>query len=398
MITFDDGSGPAVYTQGYFLSQHWSIRSRIIRWRGSHYEILDSGLPGLIGVEALRVLDDGSGPRLCAAVAVAVPVPGGITLEGRWFYWTGTSWIDTPPGLATEYDNPECTFDDGMGPAIYGAGLGGFKKWNGVSWEIIGVPHGINNWKMQAFDLGDGPSLYIFGQFNGIEGVPNTRGIARWDGTRWHALGMGVHGTYLEACVFDDGKGKELYIAGSLFAVEGRPATVAKWNGHRWAVVHFPSSGALDQMVVFDDGQGPALVAKGVVPDLNGLPARGFVKFDGQQWHILPGAANSKPTGEMTVFNEDPRGPSIFMLAGGGAPDVNQFVGCAGGRSCYADCDNTGDSPRLTANDFMCFLNRFVMSGGMPGTRDPYADCNQDRLFNAADFQCFLAKFAFGCP
>jgi hypothetical protein len=44
----------------------------------------------------------------------------------------------------------------------------------------------------------------------------------------------------------------------------------------------------------------------------------------------------------------------------------------------------------LTANDFMCFINRYA-------TRDPYANCNVDNVINAADFQCFLAKYAQGC-
>jgi hypothetical protein len=41
------------------------------------------------------------------------------------------------------------------------------------------------------------------------------------------------------------------------------------------------------------------------------------------------------------------------MYSGGNSPGLNQFVGCAGGRSCYADCDNADASPRLTANDFI---------------------------------------------
>jgi hypothetical protein len=30
--------------------------------------------------------------------------------------------------------------------------------------------------------------------------------------------------------------------------------------------------------------------------------------------------------------------------------------------------------------------------------RDPYADCNADRVLNAADFICFFQKFAQASP
>ncbi|MBX3377803.1 MAG: hypothetical protein KF678_12465 [Phycisphaeraceae bacterium] len=60
---------------------------------------------------------------------------------------------------------------------------------------------------------------------------------------------------------------------------------------------------------------------------------------------------------------------------------------------CYANCDGSTGSPRLTSNDFQCFLNRFA-SG------DTYANCDGSNgvpMLTSNDFQCFLNKFASGC-
>ncbi len=68
------------------------------------------------------------------------------------------------------------------------------------------------------------------------------------------------------------------------------------------------------------------------------------------------------------------------------------YPGSGGG--CYANCDNSTQSPILNVADFTCFLQRFA--GG-----DPYANCDNSTtapVLNVADFTCFLQAFAGGCP
>ena len=62
----------------------------------------------------------------------------------------------------------------------------------------------------------------------------------------------------------------------------------------------------------------------------------------------------------------------------------------APGLSCYANCDGSTGSPRLTANDFSCFLNRFVGAAS-------YADCDGVGGLTANDLQCFLSAYVSGC-
>lgn len=58
-----------------------------------------------------------------------------------------------------------------------------------------------------------------------------------------------------------------------------------------------------------------------------------------------------------------------------------------------ANCDGSTAPPRLNANDFQCFLNRFAAgesSANCDGSTSP-------PTLNANDFQCFLNLFAGGC-
>jgi alpha-amylase len=60
---------------------------------------------------------------------------------------------------------------------------------------------------------------------------------------------------------------------------------------------------------------------------------------------------------------------------------------------CYANCDGSTTTPRLTANDFSCFLNAYANG-------ESYANCDGSviqPILTANDFQCFLNAYAGGC-
>jgi hypothetical protein len=63
---------------------------------------------------------------------------------------------------------------------------------------------------------------------------------------------------------------------------------------------------------------------------------------------------------------------------------------------CYANCDGSAVRPTLNAADFQCFLARFA-------ARDPRVNCDLSLTawgaptLNVADFICYMSKFAAGC-
>jgi hypothetical protein len=145
-------------------------------------------------------------------------------------------------------------------------------------------------------------------------------------------------------------------------------------------------------MEVFDDGTGPAIYFGGAFSLAGGVPVRNIARWNGTQWSS-PGWGSGAYVEQMAVLHEPGDRRSLFIggdfvnVGGGTSPDLARWVGCP---NCYPNCDGSSVPPMLTANDFMCFINRYA-------TRDPYANCNVDNVINAADFQCFLAKYAQGC-
>jgi hypothetical protein len=150
-------------------------------------------------------------------------------------------------------------------------------------------------------------------------------------------------------------------------------------------------------MCIFDDGRGPAIYVAGSFTNVNGIPARHIARWDGQAWEPLGAGLMYNSAGDSTYMGvvNDASGHSLVMVgefihgAGGGlSRRAVKWVGCP---NCYANCDLSTEPPRLNVNDFTCFINKFA-------AKDPYANCNVDAEINASDFVCFINKYAAGCP
>ncbi len=181
MITFDDGTGPALYVAGRFIGVGDSGARSIARWDGESWTSLGLGISGG-EVFSLAVYDDGNGPALYAG--------GDFTSAGgqpvnRLARWDGT---------------------DGWSPVEGGSVTGG----------LLGVL------AMVAVDEGSlagptGSSLYIAGGFSAVGGV-EANSLARFDGQQWSSVGSGLTtgplpaGTSLTHADLGDGPG--LFIGG----------------------------------------------------------------------------------------------------------------------------------------------------------------------------------------
>jgi hypothetical protein len=84
---------------------------------------------------------------------------------------------------------------------------------------------------------------------------------------------------------------------------------------------------------------------------------------------------------------------ALAVVFPGAANDTYALDNISFGPACYANCDCSTGSPALSANDFTCFLNRFVEG-------DAYANCDGSSVqpvLTANDFVCFLTTYAAGC-
>ncbi|MDX9910252.1 MAG: GC-type dockerin domain-anchored protein [Phycisphaerales bacterium] len=231
--------------------------------------------------------------------------------------------------------------------AIIGDGI---ARWDGTTWRSVAggasAQTGSNPAQIDSmivWDDGTGPALYVAGDFTFIGGV-EANGIAKWNGTSWHALGDGIKnllsgnihwatfGLALE--VFDDGNGEQLYVAGQFNTAGGITANhIARWNGNAWSTV--PGADQVSMLnpfhlLVHDDGSGPSLYMAGVINSVGGTPARNIVRWDGAVWHplgdgTLPGPGDATIEG-LTSF-DDGTGPKLYAVGWANVNGVSRWDG-----------------------------------------------------------------------
>jgi hypothetical protein len=441
IVLFDDGSGPALYIGGDFnLAFHGDqgngptgnsiFVGNIVRWDGSSWSALGGGLGDFGSVNALAVINDGSGKALYAAGDIRTNVNAPFNSIARW---DGTNWS----AVGGEFRKADgslgrpfsmLVYDDGSGPALYVGGAfdeapGGvpaknIAKWNGTVWSALGP--GLGNdllWPpdevrtLARYDDDSGPLLYAGGSFNS-SGTKQVRNIARWDGSSWSRLGNGLdsvdepYGRRGGAEVMEVYNG-ELWVGGQFHQPANEPAktcrdekpprNLATWNGSRWNVrlpgVYGTESVPWDLPGTF----GLAAIQDDLGPSLY---VGGFFDFVGC-------------VDETTAGTQAPAGPNAISIVrstcpggNGGGPVCGNAVCEAGDRedclSCPADCD--GLQSGNPQNKFCCG----------PGTGDSFnpVSCSDARCQDGGqtctdapalvtccgDGDCQGAEDVLGCP
>jgi len=138
-----------------------------------------------------------------------------------------------------------------------------------------------------GFDDGNGPALYVAGQFTGYDGLTSS-GVVRWDGEKWSALDPGPERSVGALIRFDDGTGTGPALFALVTDYGNGARDVQRWDGVAWTSLHFavPGGGEPKTLLVFDDGSGPGLYALGQV----------WARWNGSTWtpvaSFLPGYRN----------------------------------------------------------------------------------------------------------
>ncbi|MFI4916923.1 MAG: GC-type dockerin domain-anchored protein [Phycisphaerales bacterium JB060] len=167
--------------------------------------------------------------------------------------------------------------------------------------------------EMVVFDAGDGPMLYVAGNFETIldpvHGEVRAVGFARLNGDRWEPLpgldapGLEPDGRGITLEVWDDGTGEALYVGGQFTRVAGMEANgIARWDGRAWSPLGDGLLAKVIDIQPHDFGSGERLVAGGDFSDpITFRPIAGVRVWDGVSW---------SPVGE-----NGPRGDSVYTLA-----------------------------------------------------------------------------------
>jgi hypothetical protein len=252
-------------------------------------------------VTALAVFDDGT--------ERALYVGGEFTSLGgqpalHLARWNGQDWRAVGSGLdaggGTVRVRDMLVFDDGNGPALFIAGqftlasgvsVSHIARFDGQNWSHLagGVSGGSDTqvYALAVHDDGTGPALYAAGDFTQAGGTTANH-LAKWDGAAWSAVGSGLDQPALAVASVDLGAGPRLAVGGGFTSAGGVPANlVALWDGNTWSALGAGLSGANAQvrdLVGFDDGTGPALYVTGVFANADGVPANGIARWDGTAW------------------------------------------------------------------------------------------------------------------
>lgn len=154
--------------------------------------------------------------------------------------------------------------------------------WNGVSWGNLGA--GITFGTRPKSFMSYNNELYAAGDFYEAGYVPNTRSIARWNGTNWNSVDGGALdfvNTVRAMAVYNG----ELYIGSSILGLLGGKyiRCVASWDGSQWDSVAAPSTGQVHALAVYNN----ELYAGGLTSYIGGISIANIARWDGNQWKAV---------------------------------------------------------------------------------------------------------------
>ncbi len=229
--------------------------------------------------------------------------------------WNGSAWttlvyknrfphpsvIAANPKYATEYLYLGGAYTDFYSPAIINnVQVANNALWNGMRWsDMLAYGAAGEVFALASDNRGYPASLYLGGSFTGVEGTPASN-VARFDGTKWEALGGGVDGpVYAIAPVSYNQPGA--FVGGAFsFAInpDGTPVraiNIAFWDHtqKRWFPVGFGLNGAVHALEVsgYDLYVGGAFTQEVFGATLNRI-ARW--SFSSQRWEAFGSGVNDE--------------------------------------------------------------------------------------------------------
>jgi hypothetical protein len=342
MLTWDDGSGPAIFAAGSFTEAGGEPANRIAKWDGTAWSPLGEGLSGdgviALSVLELAVFDDGNGEALYAAGRFS---HSGETEVANIAKWTGSAWAPLGPGLNNTV-NALIVFDDGDGPALYAGGafttaVGGVAnrvaKWDGTSWTNLEGVATIG--ALAVYDDGNGPALYAGGNFTSTIDMDGAERIVKWNGQQWEKITPQIASSVNSMAVYDDGTGggPALFIGGGFRSVDYKETgEIAKWDGTSWwgirDGVEPGATPAVHALHVGEDmlGNGPVLYVGGRFPTAGGVEASRIAKY-GCGPRLTPPdspilSATTTAAGRLQITW--PQGTRVWVLESANSPVAEQ--------------------------------------------------------------------------
>ncbi len=227
-------------------------------------------------------------------------VSGTVTTH-RVARWDGSEWRAVGTGFEFGARQPVTSLAVGPNGDLYAAfyntdpgGIAGYSfvaRWDGTAWTGLGSPSapwpGGADETIWDIDVAPNGDVYAVGEFTSFDGVPANH-VARWDGTRWHALGTGISSgdDDLKVVIAPTG---EVYVGGSFRSAGGvAVGGLARWDGTAWSAVGTglsSSSGFVRDLAILPSG---GLVVSGNIYFSPPQPVACVAQWNGATWQPIP--------------------------------------------------------------------------------------------------------------
>ncbi len=271
----------------------------IARWDGQSWHSLGGGLNS--SVWAIRANPNGG------VLVGGEFTKSDTTTLNRIAEWDGSAWSPlfqqgtTSQGTNNRVNDIEVRGDDvfccglftlvgNATPAKYVA------RWNSITQAWSDVGGGVNTYayRMAIHDT----DLYISGAFT-LAGGDSVRNAGRWDGHRWHDVGLNGAFRVDDIAVSDSGT---LYFCGDFgLGVNSSLRYVGKWNGTAWTAVNSAcnSSGAVTRVAAGDND----IYMIGNTGTCTGLIG-GFARSNGERWIGFGNGISTATADVFTIFKD----------------------------------------------------------------------------------------------
>jgi len=222
------------------------------------------------------------------------------------------NWSSFPNGGANDWVYSSCIYNGdlivgGKFTAIGGVNLNHIARWDGSNWQPLGL--GVNG-KVNALAVYNG-ELYVGGEFTLAGGIP-LNFIAKWDGTNW-LDDLGDMGSTVTSMVVYNNK---LIVGGYFTDADGTPANyIASHDGNDWTALGSGLGGGQGQVMALEVYNNQ-LIAGGFFTTAGGSPASHIAKWNGTTWSTL-GNGISGIVYSLTIYNGSLIAGGLFLGAGG---------------------------------------------------------------------------------
>ncbi|NLG18231.1 MAG: hypothetical protein GX556_12935 [Fibrobacter sp.] len=276
-----------LYAGGSFTFQGDSSNHILAKWDGSKWNDIANWEPFLA-------------PSLNGEVAALAYSSGNIfvAVNRKVIRWDGIGWnnvLETNgPVYALAFDENDNLYAGGEFTNANGVNVKNIAKWDGTTLSEVGP--GLNRGVFSiAFDATG--NLYAGGSFDSAGSIA-ARKVAMWDGTEWSALGHGIgnESTNYSSCqvssIAFDTSGN-LFVGGTFDSAGNIMATgIAKWDGTSWSALNLGLRGGVNTVVCNKDGN---IYAGGTFGTVQNIPydassiisVLGIAKWNGVVWSGL---------------------------------------------------------------------------------------------------------------